>query len=681
MAQSETTDSTRTQELNEIVVEASNQRINAEVSTYIPMARQKSAAQNAVSLLSMMAIPQISVDPVTKTVQTAHGQSVSIFIDYVAATAEDLSGMRTQDVKRVEYLIHPSDVRFQGAKYVINFVMQRYQWGGYTKLSAAKSFAVSRTEGSVYSKMKYKRMTFDIFADENYITDRHTGQNSVEHFKFMDLYGGGHRNITRTSETKSSLYRNNSNDISLRAYYDTEKFQFSNRIAYSLANMPHNDQHNSVAYSCDFLPKSESFIDASSKDWALTYNGSYFFMLSKSAALNVDANYIYGNNKSDSRYSVPNDLSIVNNARENVHKFDVYFHFNWNPNKANQFFTNFGVQHNWNFIDYAGDSPSKQKYDVGVYFLGQNYQHIFNDKWDVGGSLAWIWETNRISGVKADNSFPQTNINATWSPNDKNQLYLTANYGSMFPDASQKSPNMLQQDELMWYRGTPELKDYKYINALLSYTWLPNNKWHLSADGYFGLIKNRCVTLYSPTGPDGTMLRQYFNGGNYYSDYIGISATGKFLGGKLIAKLRPQLWIRRTTGDYAWSNNQLTCTVQLTYYLGNFYFFGWYMTPSKYQQTHSGIISRTPSKYQISAGWGKGAWNVKASAFNFATTSWKTYEESLTSEYYSFDRSSFGTRHHASYTVSVTYTIGYGKKVQRSDETSGAGTAGSAILR
>ena len=458
MAQSESTDTIKTQELDEVVAEASNQRINAEVSTYIPVARQKNAAQNAISLLSMMSIPQISVDPVSKVVQTAHGQNVSIFIDYLPATAEDLSGMKTQDVKKVEYFMHPSDARFQGAKYVINFVMQKYEWGGYTKLSAGKSIGVNSTEASVYSKMKYKRMTFDIFADENYLTNRHVGQNSVENFKFTDLYGKGPQEITRTSETKSSLYRNNSNDISLRAYYITENFQFSNRVAYSLANTPHNDLHNILSYSSDLMPKSESFTDASSKDWALTYNGSYFFLLSKFAALNLDANYTYGSNKSNSHYYVPDDLSIINNAYEDVHKFDVYLHFNWAPNKANQFFTNFGVEHNWNIINYLGNSPSKQNYNVGVYFLSQNYQHIFNEHWNVGGSIGWIWETNRISGVKADNNYPQTNINATWSPNDKNQLYITANYGSMFPTLLKKARICSNRTNLCGIEEQPNLR-------------------------------------------------------------------------------------------------------------------------------------------------------------------------------------------------------------------------------
>ena len=50
-------DSIRTQELDEVVVEASNQRISSTISTYIPMARQKNAATDAVSLLNQMAIP------------------------------------------------------------------------------------------------------------------------------------------------------------------------------------------------------------------------------------------------------------------------------------------------------------------------------------------------------------------------------------------------------------------------------------------------------------------------------------------------------------------------------------------------------------------------------------------------------------------------------------------------
>ncbi len=158
MAQSNATDSIKTQELNEVVIEASNQRTSSNISTYIPIARQKNAAADAISLLSQMAIPQIEVDPISQAVKTASGQGVSIFIDFLPATTQDLQGMMTQDVKKVEYYLHPTDPRFQGAHYAINFIMQKYEWGGYTKVTANKWFGVNRTEGEVYSGQEQKHV-------------------------------------------------------------------------------------------------------------------------------------------------------------------------------------------------------------------------------------------------------------------------------------------------------------------------------------------------------------------------------------------------------------------------------------------------------------------------------------------------------------------------------------------
>ena len=76
------------------------QRTSAKSSTYLPGKNQKNAAQNAVSLLGLMSIPEIDIDPVSNAVRTAAGENVSIFIDYVPATKEDLQGMKTTDSER-----------------------------------------------------------------------------------------------------------------------------------------------------------------------------------------------------------------------------------------------------------------------------------------------------------------------------------------------------------------------------------------------------------------------------------------------------------------------------------------------------------------------------------------------------------------------------------------------------
>lgn len=358
MAQSEVADSVKTQDLNEVVVEASNQRTSSNVSTYIPVARQKNAAADAISLLSQMAIPQIEVDPIGQAVKTASGQGVSVFIDYLPATSQDLQGLRTQDVKKVEYYLHPTDPRFQGAPYAINFIMQKYVWGGYTKVTANKWFGVNRSEGEIYSKMAYKSMIFDLYADEIYLTNRHGGVNSTETFRFDDLYGKGPQSIQRISETKSSLYRNNSNDFALRALYNSEKARISNRISYSLTNVPHDDAVNSLLYSSELFPPTTATSLTSSHNWALSYNGNFFFTFSHRLSFETEALYTYGKNESNSYYSTGDALSITNNASEDVHNLQLSPRLYWQLNEKNSLMFYFATSQNWNFIDYTGSSPS-----------------------------------------------------------------------------------------------------------------------------------------------------------------------------------------------------------------------------------------------------------------------------------------------------------------------------------
>lgn len=673
-------DSIMTHELNEIVIEASNQRTSSNISTYIPMTRQKNAATDAVSLLSQMAIPQIEADPISQAVKTASGQEVSIFIDFLPATDQDLQGMRTQDVKKVEYYLHPTDPRFQGAPYAINFIMQKYEWGGYTKVTANKWFGVNRSEGEVYSKMAYKSIIFDLYADEIYLTNRHGGAGLTETFRFQDLYGNGPQTVQRTSETNSSLYRNNSNDLSLRSQYNSTKVRISNQLSYSLTHIPRNDAVNSLSYSSELFSSSSATSLNSSHDWAITYNGNFFFTFSPKFSLEAELIYTYGKNKSNSLYSVGESLSIVNNAIEDAHYLQVNPRLFWNLNEQNTFLFYFATSPSWNFIDYSGDSPSHQKYSVGWYLVGTHYD-LDLGKWNIGGEFGWVWEKNHIGSSRMKSNNPQANAYMTFSPTDKHQFEATWRYGKDVPDASQKSPNMLQQDELMWYEGTPSLSDYSYQSAFLSYTWLPNNKWQLSADADFFMLGNRCIAIYSPTAPEGTMLRKYANDGDYRSGRFGISATAKFFDGKLVAKLHPQYWLRKTTGTYTSTRNELTYTAQLTYYFGKFYLWGWYMTPSRYQEERSGIVERSPAKYQVQLGWADKGWNIRAGVYNFLRTSWESSHQTLTSEYYSFDRKEFSTAQHWHITLAVSYTFGYGKKVDHSDEVSGSGTAGSAILK
>ncbi|MDE6270340.1 MAG: hypothetical protein K2M12_05740, partial [Muribaculaceae bacterium] len=586
--------------LSNVAVNADNAILSADKSTYIPNSMQKNAAQSGVMLLGLMAIPQLDVDMASLSVRTNDGQIVALFINYTEACRQDLDGMRMQDVKRVEFYTQPADARFKGARYAINFVMQQYEYGGYTKLKAEKQVCVNRTDALLYSKMAYKSMTYDVYADESYLSDSHSGTEKTELFRFPDLFGKGAAEVARTFRTESSKYRNNINNLALRALYASPRMQLSNRAGLNVASTPVNDSRNSLSYDPRIFDEYQSQQALSSKNITASYAGDFFFNLSANSSLQAAVTYNYGHNTSNSHYASGADFSITNDAVEQLHDLHLNPRFSHRLNVHNRLTAYGSAVWRRNVIDYSGSSASTQKYDVKVLFMGLHYDYI-HPQIQAGGEIGWAWENNRISGIRSNENFPQINVYANFHPAQKHLLTLSCNFGKDVPEASQKSPNMLQQDELMWFTGTPDLKDYTYTNNQLTYTWLPGNRWQLSATGALFNFENRCVTIYTPEGPDGTMLRRYVNGGSYRAWMFNINATARLLGGKLILNLVPQYWLYRTSGAYSHSIDDLIGRIQASYYLRGFYFVGVYNMKRKHPATQAEYREKMPEQYQLQA--------------------------------------------------------------------------------
>ena len=670
--------------LNEVVVEAQMQNTTARMSAYIPGAREKNAAKDAASLLNLMAIPQLSVDPVTDAVETLSGQPVSIFIDYVEASSEDISGLNPRDVKKVEYYDNTSDPRFSGKRYVINFIMQKYEWGGYTKMDAAQSFRVTKTDASVYSKMKYKSMSYDIYAGERYNAIRNAGDESVEDMRFPNLLGNGPANVIRSNFSKPENSHTNTNDISFRAIYDSDKIQLNNRIGFSYASSPETETTNNLLYGNDWSGSETTRSISSRSDMSARYRGQHLFMLPENLTLNIGMSFEYGNNKVNSLYCGSEGTSITNNAYEKYYSGTVNPNLYWSIDDCHTIRAYSVGAWRDSKIDYQGNSSSRQSYKIDGYQAGASYDFAI-DCWSTHLNLGWTWQKNSISNYKFNTSYPRINAEVTYSPTQNSQLLASYEYYETMPTASSTGPVVLQQDELMYYSGNPKLKNSPSHEVGLQAVWLPSNKWQLAFSGFHYDITDRRVSDYLPEGPDGKMLRFYTNNGNYMSTMIGINATAKLLGGKLTARINPQLWLRRTTGVFVMTRNELTCTAQLTYFFGNFYATGWYMTPSHYPDENSGIESKTSSQYQLQLGWGSGAWNLRVSASNFLRSDWRANREILRSEYYDMSRRVYSPSQHMGFALTATYTFGYGKRVERDNElkheSSASSSSSSAILK
>lgn len=160
----EDADSVKVKDLGEIVVEADRRMVIKEGILFRPTSKEKRASQTATDLIAIMGVPELRAQLGSLGVQTTMGESVAIFIDYMPASENDLKGMRMSDVKEVQYLLTPEDPRFMGAERVLNYIMKKYVYGGYTKLYAQESpFWGLYSDVSLTSKFTYKKFTYDLF--------------------------------------------------------------------------------------------------------------------------------------------------------------------------------------------------------------------------------------------------------------------------------------------------------------------------------------------------------------------------------------------------------------------------------------------------------------------------------------------------------------------------------------
>ena len=108
---------------------------------------------------------------------------------------------------------------------------------------------------------------------------------------------------------------------------------------------------------------------------------------------------------------------------------------------------------------------------------------------------------------------------------------------------------------------------------------------------------------------------------------------------------------------------------------------GYYQTPQKMMFSNSPTTYRSRDTYAFAAGWANADWNIRLSAYNIFNTHWDSADLYIETPYYKEHKTNFGTNSYSRLNLSVTYTFGYGKKVQRGNEVGEQSGASSAIMK
>ena len=676
----ELVDTLKTRELSEVVVKAQMQRTSPTSTTYTPTSKQKNASQNAIDLLRQIAMPQIQINPVSEAVTDNAGGEVAIFINFLEASKEEMEGLRTPDVKKVEYLEFPTDPRFRGAQRVINIIVQEYAYGGYTKLTTNENFLVGfSSRNNIFSKFSYKRMTYDLYAGANNWNNHHIGNNVKGIYSLKDTDGKDYQ-LIRTETLDDSHYKQNQYPVTFRATYASEKIQIRNTVGFTHLDIPVYGQRGNLTYQ----PGSEQNYTFNrsnpNRNNSLAYQGSFFFLLPKQFSIDISPRFNYTHSNDNLSYSTSNSPEIVRNARENAYNYRVDAYLQKRIGQKHTAMLGVNGGDNINRLRYSGTNSYYDRFH-NAFAAGMLCYNLQAQKVSLYADAGFCWEQSDINGIKNNDKYPFLHINFRYSPNSKNALTAYFQFASSSPGINQKASDVLQDNEYMFVTGNPMLDNSRHITLNLSYTWMPSNVFGLSAFNNFFEMIDRQIITYKPHFDGSTLLHTYINDGNYIKNEMGLAANYKLFDGKLQLYVSPKQTFFKSTGVYNKSYNLFTITAQATYYLNSFYFEAYYQTPGKQMFSSSPQIYKNRNFHSLTVGWANSDWNIRVMAANVFNKSWSSAEIVTESPLYREYKENIGTSSHPRINVALTYTFGYGKKVQRGNEVGEQSGASSAIMK
>ena len=669
-------------DLSEIVVEGRTQRAIKNGVEYTPDKRTKKLATGAASLLRLMAIPQLEISLMSNSITMIGGRDVKIFIDYSPATSNDLSGLRTEDVMRVEVLQFPDDPRFEGAANVVNFIMHKYVWGGYTLLTAdVSAINVINGWGSVYSKYVKDKWTIDASVGASGTRLDRVEEDVTETFRNISIGTRTFDTVDRHSYAYDGLYTGNSEWASVRAIYNAPTMNIRHSIMFGRSDLPHNDKISHVEYSDGLFPASDADTKESTLAMMPSISARYLFILPKNNYLNINWGLGYNRTTRNSIYSLGQMEPIINENRDYSYTPSADIYYTKQLGHNNTFRAALTTDNSIFNTRYSGSYDGRQK------LLSSSNQIFaeYSESWSNGLSLfsraGVTYTLARVNGVNTLNQWnPLLGMELQYYISQKHIASATAWWTNNPPSAGSINSAIVQSNELLWLMGNQDLRGTSNRSASLSYYFIPTNTFSLAAYvSYQGIDRNPVYEFMTLPDYDG-LVRRTINSGTRNTWSGNVSATLRLLHNSLI--LNGSIYASRIhlTGINPRSCNLLAPRIYASYMTGHFAF------SANFSGAASSILDdplggriKNPCTYGVDVTYAVGEFKAQLSSSNWWNKG-RMYTD-YDSEHYSSHGWTWVNGLTAGINLHLSYTFTYGKKVSRDDQLGKASTGNSAILK
>ncbi len=658
-------------DLKELVVKGRTQQIIEDGVSYIPDKKSRKFAVDAVDLLSDMQIPQLVIMP-DRTVKTISGNDVKIYIDYVEANESAISGIRTEDVVRVEVLDHPSDIRFHQAEHVVNLIMRKYEWGGYTKLMAmGRMLNNERIYGTLYSRFCYRNWKFDINASGSGTWSSKDEETSHETFRDFDYDDRHFIELTRTTHTDRFRARDDSQAVGFRADYSNGNVSISHDVAFVRNGTPAWTRHSKVGYSDNSLEGSDAVRNEDSQSLATWMTGNYYFSFTSGNSLSVLWSMGRNGYRDNSCYMLGKATPILNLVHGVLYFPQIDISHSVQLGHGNSLNTTVQSFYYINDSRYTGSVDKKNRTSNSATQIQLNYRQGWSFGLSASATLGARYNYMRENGKDYIHRWsPSIQLKTDYSFATYHRLSLSGGWYTS-GELSEKTQDIVKRvDELVWNQGNPGLKAKINKWIMLSYTFMPRRNLSLSTYASYSDYRHVPVAdYYLIEGYDG-IVRGYSDDNYEHSLEYGISASMSLLNKSLSFSALLYGVDQRNRGVVNIANRYLTARVGARWSYRNISVGLMYLSPQKSIFMKNGYKTCMSSTYALDINYSLHDLKLRLRFANWFAQGYirKTYE----SMHYRYDGSEWNGPYSRTVSITASYTLPYGKRVNRDNEINAA---------
>jgi len=459
-----------TQQLQEIVIQAPKVIRKADRDVYYPSRSAVDNSKNGVQLLNNLMIPSLTVTESLGTIQAA-GQSVQVRINGRTSTIDQVKTLLPETIKRVELIDNP-ELRYNGANYVLNFIVSNPTVGGSLMTNAMP--AINQAWGNYFADLKLNngRSQFEIWGKFKLTNKIKSHREYQETFTYPDgtfltrdeTSRGGIMDNTMGNFTASYSYIKPDTTVLMvdLSYYRnfTDKFTYNGLL--SLSN------------GMDDILLTDMHGDKGSKPYLSVYFEQHF---ANKQMLVVDFNgsFYFGKSYSDYIEQLPNTLEYLNDIhtmikdRNQAYGIEADYIKNW---KNSRFTTgvSYTANRNRSVYENLGGEIFHQRQDK-VYFFAEYFQRIkkFTLIAGMGAQYTDFMFKESNQGSKSWNMRPQATV--TYGINQNHQLKLSFESWQSTPSLAETNIAPQQLDGFQWRIGNPNLKTSNSYMLTLRYNF------------------------------------------------------------------------------------------------------------------------------------------------------------------------------------------------------------------